>query len=74
VAELKAEREGAGAQGTRGGEEWLRLDVEVKELCESIDKRFAESAKRLAESAEKQNVVLSILLRIESQTKSKGKE
>ena len=74
MAELKAEREGAGAQGTRGGEEWLRLDAEVKELRESIDKRFAESAERLAESAEKQNVVLSILLRIESQTKSKGKE
>ena len=52
----------------------MRLNVEVKELYESIDKRFAESAKRLAEFAEKQNAILSILLRIESQTKSKGKE
>jgi len=61
-------------QGIQGGEEWLRLNVEVKELYKSINKRFAESAERLAESAEKQNAILSILLRIESQTKSKGKK
>jgi hypothetical protein len=69
VAELKAKREEARAQGTQGGgEEWLRLDTEVKELHESMDKQ-------LAESAEKQNAVLSILLRIESQqTKSKERE
>jgi hypothetical protein len=36
VAKLKAEREGA-AQGTRD-EEFSRLDAEVKELRESINK------------------------------------
>jgi hypothetical protein len=57
VAKLKAETEGA-AQGTRDGE-FSRLDAEVKELRKSINKR-------LAKSEEKQNVVLSILLRMES--------
>ena len=39
VAELKADRE-AVAQGARE-EELLRLDAEVKELCESIEARLA---------------------------------
>jgi hypothetical protein len=52
----------------QGGEDWLRLNTEVKELCESINQR-------LAKSVEMQHVVLSILRRIESQqTRSKKKE
>lgn len=48
----------------------LRLDAEVKELREFIDKR-------LANSEEKQNVMLSILLGIErqqSKERERGKE
>jgi hypothetical protein len=46
VAELKAKREGGVgvAQGAQArGKEWLRLNAEVKELCESISRRLAKS-------------------------------
>jgi hypothetical protein len=58
ATEMKAERERA-TQALQN-EELLRLDIKVTELQESIDKR-------LAQSEEKQNIVLSILLKLESQ-------
>jgi hypothetical protein len=64
AAEMKAERERA-TQALQN-EELLRLDIKVAELQESIDKRLAESEK-------KQNIVLSILLKLESQ-QSKERE
>jgi hypothetical protein len=64
---LKAEREGRfEAQGTQG-EELLKVESEVKERLESVESR-------LAASEEKQDMVLSILLRMESQNKEKEKE
>jgi hypothetical protein len=61
---MKAKRERA-TQALQS-KELLRLDEEVKELWESIDKR-------LAQSKEKQNIALSILLKLESQ-QSKERE
>jgi hypothetical protein len=65
VAELKADREGAGYSIQE--RELLRLDTEVKELRESVEAR-------LAVSDQKTSLVLNILLRIEQQqNKQQGK-
>lgn len=61
---MKAERERV--MQAFQNRELLRLNVEVKELQESIDKR-------LAQSKEKQNIALSILLKLENQQSNKRK-
>ena len=69
VAELKAVREGATVQGVQGvqAEELLRLDTEIKQLHKTIEEK-------LAESDQKQSVILSILLKMEAQQKGREGE